>query len=134
MDLLIYAALGLSLTWAAYAAYMHLATRAAEGRPAQPLFRLFPGLAEHAGRALVYCYSPQCGPCRPMSREVDSLVADGAPIYKLDVSEQPQLAREIGIRATPTLVLIEGRTVSRLVLGAKRADFMRRLLAGDATD
>ncbi len=134
MDLLIYAALGLSLTWAAYAAYMHLATRAAEGRPAQPLFRLFPGLAEHAGRALVYCYSPQCGPCRPMSREVDSLVADGAPIYKLDVSEQPQLAREIGIRATPTLVLVEGRTVSRLVLGAKRADFMRRLLAGDATD
>ena len=134
MDLLIYAALGLSLTWAVYAAYMHLATRAAEGRPAQPLFRLFPGLAGQTGRALVYCYSPQCGPCRPMAREVDALVADGAPIYKLDVSEEPELAREIGIRATPTLVLIEGRTVSRLVLGAKRADFMRRLLAGDTTD
>ena len=134
MDLLIYAALGLSLTWAAYAAYMHLATRAAEGRTAEPLIRLCPGLAEHPGRALVYCYSPQCGPCRPMSREVDTLVDAGAPIYKLDVSEQPELAREIGIRATPTLVLVQQRTVSRLVLGAKRADFMRRLLAGDATD
>lgn len=134
MDLLIYAALGLSLTWAAYAAYMHIATRAAEGRPAQPLYRLFPALAGQRGRALVYCYSPQCGPCRPMSREVDDLVATGAPIYKLDVSEQPDLAREIGIRATPTLVLVEGRTVSRLVLGAKRAEFMRRLLSADAPD
>jgi thioredoxin 1 len=134
LDLLIYAALGLSLTWAAYAAYMHIATRAAEGRPAEPLLRLFPGLADHPGRALVYCYSPQCGPCRPMSQEVDRLVAGGARIYKLDVSEQPELAREIGIRATPTLVMVEGRTVSRLLLGAKRADFMQRLLTGDAAD
>lgn len=132
MDLLIYAAFGLSLTWAAYAVYMHLATRAAEGRPAAPLYAHFPQLAEASGRALVYCHSPNCGPCRPMSREVDSLVADGAPIYKLDVSQQPQLAREIGVRATPTLLVVERHQVSRLVLGAKSAAYMRRLLdAGD---
>lgn len=128
MELFVYAVFGLAATWILYLIYMQVATRAAEGRPADPLYDRFPDLARHEGRALVYCYSPQCGPCRPMSKEVDSLRGSGAAVYKLDITEDPALSRELGIRATPTLIVIEHGAVARMLLGVRTADYMRRLL------
>jgi thioredoxin 1 len=129
VNLLIYTVLGLALTWALYLAYMYIATRASEGRSAQTLYQYFPALGSMSGRALVYCYSPRCGPCKPMSKEVDSLVTAGAPVFKLDITEHPELCREYGIRVTPTLILIENGIVSRLVIGVKTASYMRALIA-----
>lgn len=128
MDLLIYTVVGLAVTWGLYSAYMHVATRASEGRQADPLYAQLPRLAEIEGKALVYCFSPGCGPCRPMSKEVDILAATGAPIFKLDISQHAGLSRELGIRAAPTLIVIENRTIGRMVLGVKTADRMQRLL------
>ena len=130
MELVVYAVLGLCVTWALYIVYMTVATRSAEGRSAEPLYRLFPELAE-GHRALVYCYSPMCGPCRPMSREVDSLINDGERVFKLDITQYPAISQELGIRATPTLILVEDGSIARMVLGVKMAEFMRALLAGD---
>ena len=132
MNLLIYAVVGLTATWLLYILYMQVATRAAEGRPADPLYAAFPTLPKVQGRALVYCYSPQCAPCRPMSKEVDQLAATGAPIFKLDITQHPEISREMGIRATPTLILIEDRVVSRMVLGVKTADYMQELIHSPA--
>jgi thiol-disulfide isomerase/thioredoxin len=128
VSLLIYAVIGLSVTWALYAIYMHVATRASEGRPAKPLYALFPVLATLRGKALVYCFSPQCGPCRPMSKEVDSLAATGAPVFKLDISEHRELSRDLGIRVTPTLILIEDGVIGRMLLGVKTASYMSTLI------
>ena len=133
MDLLLYAVLGLTATWVLYIGYMYVATRAAEGRSAEPLFDVFPQLREHHGKALIYCFSPQCGPCRPMSKEVDALIAEGAPIFKLDISEEPALARELSIRATPTLIVVETGTICRMVLGAKTGRFMHELISVPAS-
>jgi thioredoxin 1 len=129
VNLLIYAVLGLIVTWALYVLYIQVATRAVEGRPADPLYDLFPALKAMQGRALVYCCSPQCGPCRPMSREVDGLAERGAPIFKLDITEHPALARELGIRATPALILIERGSIARVLLGVKSARYMSQLIA-----
>ncbi|MCB1800745.1 MAG: thioredoxin family protein [Gammaproteobacteria bacterium] len=128
MTLFVYAILGLAGTWGLYLAYMHIATRAAEGRSAQPLYDVLPGLGDVAGPALVYCFSPQCGPCRPMSKEVDLLRARGAPVFKLDITAHPEAGRELGIRATPTLIVVENGAVARMILGVKTADYMQRLL------
>ena len=133
MDLLVYAILGLTATWLLYVGYMYVATRAAEGRSAEPVFEVFPQLREHRGKALIYCFSPQCGPCRPMSKAVDALIAEGAPIFKLDIGEQPALARELGIRATPTLIVMETGTICRMLLGAKTARFMHELVSVPAS-
>ena len=129
MELLVYAVLGLGVTWLLYIAYITVATRSAEGRSAKPLYAVFPALAT-GSRSLVYCYSPQCGPCKPMLREVESLIDIGEPVFKLDVTEHPETSRDLGIRATPTLILIENGSIARMVLGVKMADFMRELLAG----
>jgi thiol-disulfide isomerase/thioredoxin len=132
VELLVYTVLGLAATWGLYMLYMLVATRSAEGRPAAPLYPLFPKLEGARGKALVYCFSPQCGPCRPMSKEVDSLAGDGAPVFKLDITEHPEIARELGIRATPTLILIEDGAIARMLLGVKTADYMRGLLGAAA--
>ena len=128
MDLLIYTVVGLAVTWGLYSSYLYVATRAAEGRPAGPLYTHFPGLKDIEGKALVYCFSPGCGPCRPMSKEVDILVATGAPVFRLDISQHAALSRELGVRAAPTLILIENRVIARMVLGVKTAAEMRHLL------
>ena len=128
MNLLLYTVIGLAITWALYSTYMYVATRASEGRSAQPLYQQFPALAQTRGKALVYCFSPGCGPCRPMSKEVDILAADGAAIFKLDISRHRELSRELGIRAVPTLIVIEGPVIGRMILGVKTAGHMRKLL------
>ena len=128
MSLLIYAVLGLAATWALYTVYLYIATRSSEGRSTTALASLFPALSSQTGRALVYCFSPDCRPCRPMSREVDRLAAEGAPLFKLDINAHPELAREFGIRATPTLIVVEDGVVRRMVLGVKTAGFMKTLL------
>jgi thiol-disulfide isomerase/thioredoxin len=132
VSLLIYTVVGLSVTWALYAIYMYVATRAGEGQSAKPLYAPLPQLAEVSGRALVYCYSPQCGPCRPMSKEVDSLAATGAPIFKIDISRHPAVVSALGIRVTPTLIVIENGVVGRMLLGVKTADFMHGLIDSSA--
>lgn len=133
MNLLTYAVVGLVVTWLLYIGYVYVATRSSEGRSSAPLNAAFPRLASRPGPALVYCFSPQCRPCRPMSDDVDRLVAEGLPIYPLDIERHPALAREFGIRATPTLIVIEDRTVRRMVLGVKTARFMRGLIETRAT-
>lgn len=128
VSLLIYMVIGLSVTWALYAVYMHVATRASEGRSAAPLYAPFPALAEVRGKALVYCFSPQCGPCRPMGKEVDSLAETGAPVFKLDINRHRELSRELGIRATPTLIVVKDGVIGRMVLGVKTAKYMSGLI------
>jgi thioredoxin 1 len=128
LALFIYAVVGLAVTWLLYVGYLHIATRASEGRSTQPLHDLIPQLERHDGRALVYCFTPHCRPCGPMSREVDRLAEQGAPVFKLDIDAHPELAREFGIRATPTLIVIDSGVVSRMLLGVKTADGMLRLL------
>lgn len=128
MDLLIYTIVGLSSTWLLYIGYMYIATRSSEGKPVDCLYPLFPQLRDIQGRALLYCYSPHCGPCRPMSKEIDQLIEQGVPVFKLDIAEHPALSRELGIRATPTLVVIEDGTVQRMLLGVRTADHMLGLI------
>jgi len=132
LELLLYTIVGLAVTWALYVGYMYIATRSSEGLPADPLFPVFPALEGHEGKALVYCYSPQCGPCRPMSKEVDILAGEGAPVFKLDITEHPHVSRELGIRATPTLVVIEDGAVARMLLGVRSAEYMQQLLTAPA--
>jgi thiol-disulfide isomerase/thioredoxin len=128
LNLLTYTIIGLAVTWLLYVGYMYIATRSSEGLSAEPLYPLFPELENVTGRALVYCFSPQCRPCRPMSKEVDGLAEQGQAIFKLDISRHPDVARALGIRATPTLILIEDGAVARMLLGVKTAGHMRQLL------
>ncbi len=70
-----------------------------------------------------------CGPCRQMDSLVAPLIAQGAPIRKIDIDQQSELARQYRIDGVPCFVmLVDGREVDRQV-GATSADRLRQMLS-----
>jgi thioredoxin 1 len=62
----------------------------------------------HDGHVLIDCYSPQCSPCAALAPVLDELAteySDRLLIKKVDVTAQPAVARQHGVRAVPTLLL-----------------------------
>ena len=128
MAWLLYIVVGLTVTWSVYLIYLQLATRAVEGRDAAPLLEAMPELARRDRRALVYCYSPRCGPCRVMSPVVEALRRENYPVFALDIAAHAGLAREVGVRAVPTVLVIDRGRIARSLLGARDRERLIRLL------
>jgi thiol-disulfide isomerase/thioredoxin len=119
MDFTIYIVGGLMLTWGAYMAYMWLSTQAMRGRQLDSLSGRIPELAHYPERVLIYCYTRACPPCRSMTPIIDQLRKEGHPIIKIDLGEDRDLAMELGVRATPSLLLVEHGQIQYAGLGAK---------------
>jgi len=131
MQMTLYVLLGLALTWIAYLAYLWIASKALQGSRIDHLSAKIPELANFPRAAMLYCYSPRCGPCRSMSPLIDQLRAEGRPIIKLDIGEDVQLARELGVRAAPTLILLRKNVIQQVQIGARsRAQIERMLQQG----
>ncbi len=84
------------------------------------------------GRLFLYFFSPKCGACVAMEKELAKL--KGVRIKRIDVSvrENLQLARELGIMATPTLVLLENGVVQEVLIGVQKADRLKELFHNEA--
>ena len=71
---------------------------------------------------LVDFWAEWCGPCKMISPLLDELADeyDGKiKIGKVNVDEQQSLAAEYGIRAIPTLLLMNKGQVAEQIVGAK---------------
>jgi len=100
-----------------YMLWSGLSVRTVRGQSVEPLESALPGLAEHRDRAVIYCYSEHCGPCRKMAPDIERLAAAHPNLFKLDVTRQHREARAMGIRATPTTLLVENGKVHKALLG-----------------
>ncbi len=72
-----------------------------------------------AGKALLYFYSPTCGPCRAMTPVIDNIIGNHLPAAKIDIHASPELAVKLGVRATPTTLIINNNVVEKVMLGAQ---------------
>lgn len=68
---------------------------------------------------LVDFFATWCGPCRmqsPILERVKEEVGDQVEIYKLDVDESEQTAKNFGVMSIPTLILFKnGKEVAKNV-------------------
>ena len=74
-----------------------------------------------------------CGPCRMVSPIIDEIAATRSDVRvgKINVDEQPELARQFGIMSIPTLVVMKnGRIVSQAVGARPRSAIESMLNAG----
>ena len=69
--------------------------------------------------AVIDCWAPWCGPCRMMSPIIDELAREyaGKIVFgKLNVDENPEIAKRYNIMGIPTLLIVKnGSVVDRIV-------------------
>ena len=79
----------------------------------------FDAAVEAAPVALVDFWAGWCGPCRMLAPLVDQLAGDyegRVLVGKVNVDEEPDLARRFGVMSIPTVVVLKnGQEVERLV-------------------
>lgn len=113
-----YLALGLTAVLVGQLLWVRMRSARIKGRSVADLAELFPDLAENRGRAVIYCYTEHCAPCRTLTPLIDRLRDQHGNLFKLDVQRHPQLARKLGIASTPTTLLVENGTIIKALLGA----------------
>ena len=75
-------------------------------------------------------YASWCGPCRMVSPIVDE-IAEEHPEYlmgKVNVDDEPELARAFGVVSIPMLAVIRDGVVSDKVVGARGKDAILDML------
>jgi len=69
-------------------------------------------------RALLFLYSPTCGVCKAQ-RPVLQQVREHVPVVEVDITRHLQLARDLGVFATPTYLYVEGGRIRHAWVGAQ---------------
>jgi thioredoxin 1 len=71
---------------------------------------------------LVDFWAEWCGPCRmvsPIVDEIGSEHADDLKVVKLNIDENPDVARDYGIMSIPTLMVFRDGEIAKRMVGAK---------------
>ena len=70
---------------------------------------------------LLDCWASWCGPCRMVLPIIEQIAGerDDIKVAKINVDEEPELARQYGIMTIPTLMVIKDGQVVKQSAGAK---------------
>ncbi|MEW6646438.1 MAG: thioredoxin family protein [Pseudomonadota bacterium] len=131
MEYLPFILIGVMALFMAMPLYIWLGSKRLQGQAAPDYAALLTPQQQGRDKLLFYFYSEHCGPCRTLAPLIDSMAERHGNVVKVDVMQQPAAARQFGIRATPTLVLVEGGKVVKVLLGAVSAKQLEVLLRGD---
>lgn len=81
-------------------------------------------------KILIDFYAVWCGPCKMMSNVLEDMKEDisDCEIYKVNVDECPNLAREYGVMSIPNLILFQNGKVVKNEMGFKTAEEIKEFI------
>ena len=82
---------------------------------------------------LVDFWAEWCGPCKmvaPVLEEIAAEHADKITVVKVNIDENPQVARDYKILSIPTMSVFKGGEVVKTIVGAKPKTALLRDLEG----
>ncbi len=81
-------------------------------------------------KILIDFYAVWCGPCKMMSNVLEDMKEDisDCEIYKVNVDECPNLAREYGVMSIPNLILFQDGKVVKNEMGFKTAEEIKEFI------
>lgn len=92
-------------------------TRRMEGRDAPITNELIDGILQQHGQVLLYFYTPKCDACQVMAPRIERLIAKHDNLIKLNARENNELARSLGLLATPSIVQIKNGKIEKIIAG-----------------
>lgn len=129
MDLLSYLIPATVILFLAIQFLPMLRSKRMQGKPAPGLEALLGDRHARHDTWLIYFYTQACVMCRPMTPIIDKLAAAHDNVIKVDAMKHINLARDFGIRGTPTVVRIHHGKIEQVLVGAKSESQLRALLA-----
>ncbi len=81
---------------------------------------------------LIDFWASWCGPCRMLSPVVDQIAEEVTTVKvgKINVDDEPDLAKKYGIMSIPTLILIKGGEVAATSVGVKPKAEIKAMIEG----
>lgn len=81
-------------------------------------------------KVLIDFYAVWCGPCKMMASVLDSIKEEinDCEIYKVNVDDCPNLAREYGVMSIPNLILFQDGKVVKNEMGFKTAEELKEFV------
>ena len=71
-----------------------------------------------------------CQPCKMLAKTLEEIQTD-IPIQVVDIDEDQQTAIDFGIRSVPTLVMLDGNTEMKRMIGANKKVTIEEWLNND---
>lgn len=127
--------LGILLFLAIYIYWQYAAIKKLKKQEGQPVSKdAREALHLEEGTHLLYFYSQSCAACKTMTPIIQDLEENRVEnsdytVHKLDVADSYLLARNFGVMATPTTIIVQNGDVKLIEVGAKKRQKLEGYLA-----